>query len=126
MGSHFGMAYQCGRQPECGPTSDSTVGGPAGQIVVMHRELVERCRWFSQQRFLHALNFCMILPGPEAQQLATYLGWLMHGTRSGVIAGSLFVIPSFFAMLFLAAAYAIFDDIARAEGSLFGLQAAAT
>ena len=102
----------------------NSFGGPAGQIAVMHRELVERRRWFSEQRFLHALNFCMILPGPEAQQLATYLGWLMHGTRGGVIAGSLFVIPGFFAMLFLAAAYAIFGDIAWVAGLLFGLQAA--
>lgn len=82
----------------------NSFGGPAGQIAVMHRELVERRRWVSERRFLHALNYCMILPGPEAQQLATYVGWLMHGTRGGVIAGSLFVIPGFVAMLFLAAA----------------------
>ncbi len=102
----------------------NSFGGPAGQIAVMHRELVERRRWVSERRFLHALNYCMILPGPEAQQLATYVGWLMHGTRGGVIAGSLFVIPGFFAMLVLAAAYAVFGDVTWVEGLLFGLQAA--
>ncbi|MFM8858448.1 MAG: chromate efflux transporter [Actinomycetota bacterium] len=102
----------------------NSFGGPAGQIAVMHRELVERRRWVSERRFLHALNYCMILPGPEAQQLATYVGWLMHGTRGGVIAGSLFVIPGFIAMLFLAAAYAVFGDVTWVEGLLFGLQAA--
>ncbi len=102
----------------------NSFGGPAGQIAVMHRELVERRRWVSEQRFLHALNYCMILPGPEAQQLATYVGWLMHGTRGGVIAGSLFVIPGFAAMLVLAAAYALFGDLTWVEGLLFGLQAA--
>ena len=69
-------------------------GGPAGQIAIMHRELVEKRRWVSEKRFLHALNFCMLLPGPEAQQLATYLGWLMHRTWGGVVAGTLFVLPS--------------------------------
>ncbi len=69
-------------------------GGPAGQIAMMHHELVDRRRWISEQRFLHALNYCMVLPGPEAQQLATYIGWLMHGTRGGIVAGTLFVIPS--------------------------------
>ena len=69
-------------------------GGPAGQIAIMHDELVERRRWISQSRFLHALNYCMVLPGPEAQQLATYLGWLMHGARGGITAGVLFVLPS--------------------------------
>ena len=68
-------------------------GGPAGQIAIMHRELVERRGWVSEKRFLHALNFCMVLPGPEAQQLATYLGWLMHKTRGGIAAGLLFVLP---------------------------------
>ncbi|MEE4465635.1 chromate transporter, partial [Azotobacter chroococcum] len=71
-------------------------GGPAGQIAILHQELVERRRWISERRFLHALNFCMLLPGPEAQQLATYLGWLLHGTRGGLIAGALFVLPSLF------------------------------
>jgi chromate transporter len=71
-------------------------GGPAGQIAVMHQELVERRRWISEHRFLHALNYAMVLPGPEAQQLATYIGWLMHGAIGGIIAGALFVLPSFF------------------------------
>ena len=69
-------------------------GGPAGQIAIMHTELVERRRWISEQRFLHALNYCMLLPGPEAQQLATYIGWLMHRTWGGIVAGALFVLPS--------------------------------
>lgn len=102
----------------------NSFGGPAGQIAVMHRELVERRRWISERRFLHALNYCMILPGPEAQQLATYVGWLMHGTRGGVIAGSLFVIPGFIAMLVLAAAYVLFGQVTWVQGLLFGLQAA--
>ncbi len=71
-------------------------GGPAGQIAIMHQDLVEKKRWISEKRFLHALNYCMVLPGPEAQQLATYIGWLMHRTWGGVIAGGLFVLPSFF------------------------------
>ena len=102
----------------------NSFGGPAGQISVMHREFVERRGWISEHRFLNALNYCMILPGPEAQQLATYIGWLMYGTRGGVIAGSLFVIPGFIAMLILAAAYALFGDVTWVEGLLFGLQAA--
>src|SRR3977135_26738 len=69
-------------------------GGAAGQISIMHQELVERRRWISERRFLHALNYCMVLPGPEAQQLATYIGWLMHGVRGGLVAGGLFVLPS--------------------------------
>jgi len=69
-------------------------GGPTGQIAIMHTELVERRRWISERRFLHALNYCMLLPGPEAQQLATYIGWLMHGIRGGLVAGCLFVLPS--------------------------------
>jgi chromate transporter len=74
-------------------------GGPAGQISIMHQELVERRRWISEKRFLHALNYCMLLPGPEAQQLATYIGWLMHRTWGGVIAGALFVLPSLFILI---------------------------
>jgi chromate transporter len=89
----------------------NTFGGPAGQIAVMHRELVERRRWVSEQRFLHALNYCMLLPGPEAQQLATYIGWLMNGVPGGVIAGSLFVIPGFVAMLALAVTYALYGTV---------------
>ena len=77
----------------------NTFGGPAGQIAVMHRILVEEKRWISENRFLHALNFCTFLPGPEAQQLATYVGWLMHGTRGGLIAGGLFVLPGIAAIM---------------------------
>lgn len=80
-------------------------GGPAGQIAIMHRELVEQRRWISERRFLHALNFCMLLPGPEAQQLATYIGWLLHGTRGGIVAGALFVLPSLLLLIVLSAAY---------------------
>src|SRR3569623_1542061 len=80
-------------------------GGPAGQIAIMHRDLVERKRWISEKRFLHALNFCMVLPGPEAQQLATYIGWLMHRTYGGLIAGGLFVLPSFFILVGLTWVY---------------------
>ena len=74
-------------------------GGPAGQIAIMHTELVERRRWISEKRFLHALNYCMLLPGPEAQQLATYIGWLMHRTWGGMVAGALFVLPSLFILI---------------------------
>ena len=76
-------------------------GGPAGQIAIMHQELVEKRRWISERRFLHALNYCMVLPGPEAQQLATYIGWLMHRTLGGVTAGGLFVLPSLFILIAL-------------------------
>src|SRR5574343_855658 len=74
-------------------------GGPAGQIALMHEELVRRRRWISERRFLHALNYCMVLPGPEAQQLATYIGWLLHGTAGGIAAGALFVLPSLFLLI---------------------------
>src|SRR5712691_2033237 len=80
-------------------------GGPAGQIAVMHRILVEEKRWIGEERFLHALNFCMLLPGPEAQQLATYIGWLMHGTRGGLVAGALFVLPGFLAIIAFSVVY---------------------
>ena len=102
----------------------NSFGGPAGQISVMHRELVERRRWVSEHRFLHALNYCMILPGPEAQQLATYIGWLMHGVPGGVVAGALFVLPGFLTMLVLAASYAVFGSVVWVAGLLFGIQAA--
>ena len=82
-------------------------GGPAGQIALLHRELVDRRRWLSERRYLHALNYCMLLPGPEAMQLATYLGWLMHGVPGGLIAGGLFVIPSVFVLTALASIYAV-------------------
>jgi chromate transporter len=81
-------------------------GGPAAQIALMHREVVEERRWISDARFLHALNFCMLLPGPEAQQLATYLGWLMHGVRGGLAAGLLFILPGVAVMLVLSLIYA--------------------
>jgi chromate transporter len=102
----------------------NSFGGPAGQIAVMHREVVERRRWLSEQRFLHALNYCMILPGPEAQQLATYIGWLMHGVPGGVVAGGLFVIPGCLTMLVLAGSYALFGAVVWVAGLLFGIQAA--
>jgi chromate transporter len=102
----------------------NSFGGPAGQIAVMHRDLVERRRWVSERRFLHALNHCMVLPGPEAQQLATYIGWLMHGVRGGVVAGGLFVLPGFVAMLALSAGYAVFGQVTWVAGLLFGIQAA--
>src|SRR5258708_29342626 len=80
-------------------------GGPTGQIAIMHQELVERRRWISEKRFLHALNFCMVLPGPEAQQLATYIGWLMHRTWGGIVPGGLFLLPSVFILIPLARIY---------------------
>ena len=83
-------------------------GGPAGQIAIMHQELVERRRWISERRFLHALNYCMLLPGPEAQQLAVYLGWLMHRTWGGVVAGLLFILPSLFLLMLLSWIYLSF------------------
>src|ERR1700761_2223409 len=80
-------------------------GGPAGQIAVMHQILVEEKRWVSESRFLHALNYCMLLPGPEAQQLATYIGWLMHGTAGGLMAGGLFILPGIIAIMALSIVY---------------------
>lgn len=102
----------------------TSFGGPAGQIALMHRELVERRGWISNERFLHALNFCMLLPGPEAQQLATYVGWLLHGTRGGLIAGLLFVLPGFLVMLALSAVYAAWQTLPAVAGLFFGLKAA--
>jgi chromate transporter len=99
-------------------------GGPAGQIALMHRELVETRHWISENRFLHALNFCMLLPGPEAQQLATYVGWLLHGWRGGLIAGTLFVIPGFLVILALSATYALFHEVGWLASLFFGLKAA--
>ena len=86
-------------------------GGPAGQIALLHRELVDRRRWLSERRYLHALNYCMLLPGPEAMQLATYLGWLMHGVPGGLIAGGLFIIPSVFVLTALASVYALWGQL---------------
>jgi chromate transporter len=99
-------------------------GGPAGQIAVMHRVLVEERGWIGDERFLHALNYCMLLPGPEAQQLATYIGWLMHKTRGGLIAGGLFVLPGFVAIMVLSWLYAAFGHLGAVEALFFGLKAA--
>ena len=99
-------------------------GGPAGQIAVMHRILVEERRWISENRFLHALNFCTLLPGPEAQQLATYVGWLMHGTRGGLVAGGLFVLPGVIAIMALSWIYALYGNVGFVAGLFFGLKAA--
>ncbi|KAA3518842.1 chromate efflux transporter [Agrobacterium vitis] len=99
-------------------------GGPAAQIALMHRIVVDEKRWLSEARFLHALNYCMLLPGPEAQQLATYIGWLNGGIRGGLIAGLLFVLPGLAVMIGLSAAYALYHDIAWVSGLFFGLKAA--
>ena len=101
-------------------------GGPAGQIAIMHTELVERRRWISEQRFLHALNYCMLLPGPEAQQLATYIGWLMHRTWGGIVAGALFVLPSLFILIALSWIYLRFGDVPLVAGLFYGLKPAVT
>ncbi|POA35584.1 MULTISPECIES: chromate efflux transporter [unclassified Pseudomonas] len=101
-------------------------GGPAGQISIMHQELVERRRWISERRFLHALNYCMLLPGPEAQQLATYIGWLMHRTWGGVIAGGLFVLPSLFILIALSWMYIAFGDVPMVAGLFYGIKPAVT
>lgn len=99
-------------------------GGPAGQIALMHKELVEERHWISEQRFLHALNYCMLLPGPEAQQLATYIGWLMHRTPGGLIAGMLFVLPGALVMLGLSILYAVYRHVPLIEAVFFGVKAA--
>lgn len=99
-------------------------GGPAGQIALMHRELVEERRWIGEQRFLHALNYCMLLPGPEAQQLATYIGWLMHRTAGGLVAGMLFVLPGAFVMLGLSILYAVYREVPLVDAVFFGVKAA--
>src|SRR6476661_9452302 len=99
-------------------------GGPAGQIAVMHRILVEEKRWISEERFLHALNYCMLLPGPEAQQLATYIGWLMHRTLGGIIAGGLFVVPGIIAIMALSYVYAAWGYVPIIVALFFGLKAA--
>lgn len=101
-------------------------GGPAGQISIMHQELVERRRWISEGRFLHALNYCMLLPGPEAQQLATYIGWLMHRTWGGVIAGVLFVLPSLFILIALSWIYLAFGEVPVVAGIFYGIKPAVT
>jgi chromate transporter len=99
-------------------------GGPAGQIAIMHRELVEQKRWISERRFLHALNYCMLLPGPEAQQLATYIGWLMHRSWGGVVAGGLFVLPSLFILIALSWVYVAFGHVDWVAGLFYGIKPA--
>jgi chromate transporter len=99
-------------------------GGPAGQIAVMHRIIVDEKRWISEERFLHALNYCMLLPGPEAQQLATYIGWLMHRTIGGIIAGVLFILPGLVSIMALSYVYALWGNVALVTALFFGLKAA--
>lgn len=101
-------------------------GGPAGQIAIMHQDLVERRRWISEQRFLHALNYCMVLPGPEAQQLAIYIGWLMHRTRGGIAAGVLFVLPSLFILIGLSWMYMAYGHTPAVSGLFYGIKPAVT
>src|SRR5262245_32430768 len=102
----------------------NSFGGPAGQIAVMHRILVEEKRWISEERFLHAMSYCMLLPGPEAQQLATYVGWLLHRTRGGLVAGTLFVLPGFVTILALSLLYTAYGHLPLVEGLFFGLKPA--
>ena len=97
-------------------------GGPAGQIAIMHQEVVERRKWIGENQFLRALNFCMLLPGPEAQQLAAYIGWRLHGTWGGIAAGSLFVIPSIFVMLLLSYLAVAHIDIPAVAAAFYGIQ----
>lgn len=99
-------------------------GGPAGQIALMHRILVEEKRWVDEARFLHALNYCMLLPGPEAQQLATYIGWLLHGVKGGLVAGVLFILPGAVLILGLSLLYVLLGDVSLVQGLFFGLKAA--
>ena len=99
-------------------------GGPAGQIAIMHAELVERRRWISEKRFLHALNYCMLLPGPEATQLATYIGWMMHRTWGGIVAGGLFVLPSVFILIGLSWLYLAYGEVPAIAGLLYGIKPA--
>src|SRR5438876_498287 len=99
-------------------------GGPTGQIAIMHDELVERRRWISNARFLHALNYCMLLPGPEAQQLAIYVGWLLHKFKGGIVAGVAFVLPAFFLILGLSYVYVVYGEVRWVSGVFYGLGAA--
>src|SRR3954466_10019108 len=99
-------------------------GGPAGQIAVMHRIIVEEKKWISEGRFLHALNYCMLLPGPEAQQLATYIGWLLHRTAGGLVAGGLFILPGIISIMALSYVYAAFGQVGAVAALFFGLKAA--
>jgi chromate transporter len=102
----------------------NSFGGPAGQIAVIHREIVERRRWLGERRFLHALNYCMLLPGPEAQQLATYVGWLLHGVRGGLAAGLLFIAPGVVAIMALSTLYAGFHDTSGVQALFYGIKPA--
>ena len=102
----------------------NSFGGPAGQIAVMHKLLVEEKRWISESRFLHAMNYCMLLPGPEAQQLAVYIGWLLHKTKGGLVAGLLFILPGFLSILALSITYALYSSTSFVEALFFGLKAA--
>src|SRR3989442_10724567 len=97
-------------------------GGPTGQIAMMHAEVVEKKKWIGETHFLHALNFCMLLPGPEAQQLAIYIGWLLHKTRGGIVAGALFVIPSIFIFLGVGYIYVAYGDLPSIASSFFGFK----
>ena len=99
-------------------------GGPAGQISIMHQELVEKRRWIGERRFLHALNYCMVLPGPEAQQLAIYIGWMLHRTWGGIVAGTLFVLPSLFILAALTYVYLAFGEITLVKGIFNGIKPA--
>jgi chromate transporter len=99
-------------------------GGPAGQIAIMHHDLVDKKRWISERRFLHALNYCMVLPGPEAQQLATYIGWLMHRTWGGIVAGALFVLPSLVILIALTWLYMAYGEVPSVAGILYGIKPA--
>src|SRR6476661_3442605 len=118
-GPSFGEAFMVWLKIGC-----INFGGPAGQIALMHRVTVDEKKWVDEARFLHALNFCMLLPGPEAQKLATYLGWLLHGVRGGLSAGILFVLPGAFVMLGLSLMYALGRGISAVDGALFGIKAA--
>src|SRR5204862_2771434 len=99
-------------------------GGPTGQIAIMQTELVEKKRWISQSRFLHALNYCMLLPGPEAQQLAVYIGWLLHRIPGGLVAGTLFILPGYISLMVLSWLYATYGEIGPIQALFFGLKAA--
>src|SRR3954453_12331694 len=117
--SSFGEFFQVWLKIGC-----INFGGPAGQIAMMHRIVVDEKKWVEEQRFLHALNFCMLLPGPEAQKLATYIGWLLHGIGGGLAAGILFVLPGALVMLGLSFLYVLARGVSVVDGALFGIKAA--
>src|SRR5256714_5725557 len=119
MRPSFGEAFKLWLKIGC-----INFGGPAGQIAMMHRMLVDEKKWIDEPRFLHALNFCMLLPGPEAQKLATYIGWALHGVRGGLVAGILFVVPGALFMFGLSLAYALGRGVSWIDGALFGIQRA--